>query len=579
MATHRCRVHSNCGPISEYTLVATHRHRLREVKCHCSALPTPGQVHITVGGIRCADHSALRIIVNSTTSHAFDAYASAPVCMAAVLCTGGVSPSIDGTDCSGYQRRQHFPSRTQTKVAIASPMVTILDFVRTHYRSWLLIWLPFLLIWAWGVRYNPLTDGPGYGDALEVVRGMASYADFLRNGTNPLYNPLVFYPTGWHTATLAHTPVMLLLMGLADLWLPAALVYNLTVFASFAVCYAGMRRLVSLYVTQRWIVILVALLYTFWGMRWLRLFGHLHTAWLSALLPWMVWFLLADLPARRRIWGAGLLWGCAIVASLYSIWLGALVAVVYVVTQFSVRALRDSIYMGLIALIMSSPVLVIFWQANQASDLYYHGIEHVVYWSASLNSLFVPFVLHPWWQKVAALFYPGPYDESGILNFGLTLSLVAIVGLFAVRRKEPAHRFAVVAAGLGLIFALGPILRWSGKPVQFPAPDPAGFLSLASRANAQTRGVPGTLAKRLCRRGSIARLSVLCRTAVCRRRPCRRPFWVRCCAWRLSIVGAGAGTNSSCAGLRLGLLCYCSWKRCPGPFRAACLSRPNFIRQ
>ena len=69
---------------------------------------------------------------------------------------------------------------------------------------------------------------------------------------------------------------------------------------------------------------------------------------------------------------------------------------------------------------------------------------------------------------MAAYFYPGPYDESGILNFGLMLSLATIVGLFAVRRREPAHRFVVVATGLGLIFALGPILRWSGKPVQFP---------------------------------------------------------------------------------------------------------------
>ena len=99
-------------------------------------------------------------------------------------------------------------------------MITICDFVRTHYLNWLLIWSPFLLLWVWGVHYDPLTDGPGYGDALEVVQGMESYADFLRNGTNPLYNPLVFYPTGWHTATLAHTPALLLLMGLADLWLP-----------------------------------------------------------------------------------------------------------------------------------------------------------------------------------------------------------------------------------------------------------------------------------------------------------------------------------------------------------------------
>ena len=37
----------------------------------------------------------------------------------------------------------------------------------------------------------------------------------------------------------------------------------------------------------------------------------------------------------------------------------------------------------------------------------------------------------------------------------------------------------------------------------------------------------------------------LCRTAICRRRPCRYPLWVRCCARRLSTVGAGVGANPS----------------------------------
>jgi len=330
----------------------------------------------------------------------------------------------------------------------------------------IMVWAPLLLILFWAARYNYLTEIPGYGDALELLGSVTWYANALRTGQNPLFAPFIFYPSGWHTGTLAHTPALLLPMAAASFVLPILLVYNLTVLLAFPVAYAGMQRLVGRYVAPLWVSILLALIYTFWGMRWLRFYSHVNVTWMTALLPWMAWFLVADLTPRRRVWGAGIVWGLAIMASLYGIWLGALVAGVYVLAKPTRRTLYESVGIALIALLVSAPVLAIFWQARQASTLDYYGIEHIAYWGASLNSLFVPAVLHPWWRHVAALIYSGPYDESGIVNFGILLAVVALGGLAAVRRQEWTHRFAVLAAVLGTLLALGPLLRWNGEPVK-----------------------------------------------------------------------------------------------------------------
>jgi hypothetical protein len=68
-----------------------------------------------------------------------------------------------------------------------------------------------LLAWGWRVR-NPFQELPAHSDALEVIWGIEWYHDalFVRHAS-PLFDPLMFHPNGWHTATLAHTPAIFLL--------------------------------------------------------------------------------------------------------------------------------------------------------------------------------------------------------------------------------------------------------------------------------------------------------------------------------------------------------------------------------
>lgn len=332
-------------------------------------------------------------------------------------------------------------------------------------------WLPFLGAWLWVMRFNPLTQGPAYGDVLEVVWGMDWYADKLRTLAAPWFYPLIFHPIGWYTASLAHTPLFLAALGLLRLVLPAALVFNSVLLLSFVVCYAGMRWMLRLYVGNRWITLLIALIYTFSGMRWVHIFGHLNVAWLTAMIPWQVWALEADMPARRRIWLSGLFWGLAISASLYAIWLGVLLYACYWLAMPSWKALRAVVLIGLIALVLSAPSSLLFWQASRSEDLLIFGLKHISYWGASLNSLFAPAVLNPLLSSVASAIYSGPFDESGVMNFGPLFWVLVIWGLVHVSWRSPRHRFVLLLSLLGCVLALGPILRWNGQPVHAPILD------------------------------------------------------------------------------------------------------------
>ena len=336
------------------------------------------------------------------------------------------------------------------------------------YRLPLITLLPFLGVWIWALRFNPLTHIPAYGDTLEVVWGANWYADSIRQLTNPLFFPKVFYPTGWPTALLAHTPIFLLLMGITRLALPPAAVYNVFVFASFLVAYLGMLRLARLYTDKYGIALLVALLYAFWGMRWVRLAGHLNVLWLSALLPWLGWILMSALNDRRKILFAAICWTFCIISSLYGIWFGAVIMGIYFLSKPRKETFRQVILISALTLLFSLPTLIFFWQARQLTGSPFFDLEHISGWGASLNSLPIPAVHRPWLATFVRKIYPGPLDESSVANLGPLALILALIALVSVRPRGNRHRFAVLLLVGGLLLSLGPVLRWSGQVIQVP---------------------------------------------------------------------------------------------------------------
>jgi hypothetical protein len=328
-----------------------------------------------------------------------------------------------------------------------------------------------VLLWGWRVG-DVFRSVPAYGDVLEVLWGIEWYRDSLFvNHRSPLFTPLVFHPGGWHTATLAHTP-LLFVLGVPLYTLGGvAFAYNALCIVSFFVAFAGCQRFARLYASG-FAATLAALVFTFLGFRWLRVGGHLHTAWTSSLLPWLLWGLdrlrRVDTAGLGKRWllFCGLCWGMMICFSLYGLFLGVICFAIWGGELLRFRRLRQAAGILTVALLVAAPVVLLYWIGVQADGTTSFGIESVWSWGASLNSLFVPSLFQPLApiRRFARWVYEGRINESAAANLGLVTLCLAVSGLITSRVWRGRQGLLGVTA-IGLTLALGLTLRWNGESV------------------------------------------------------------------------------------------------------------------
>jgi len=240
------------------------------------------------------------------------------------------------------------------------------------------------------------------------------------------------------------------------------------------VAFAGAFRFARLYVS--WPVATVAALaFTFWRMGWDRVNGHLHTVWLSGLLAWLAWSLeqakrAPESKQRRWVVYTGVMWGLMINFSLYGVFIGVLAFLLWGRQIFQPRRLGQIIIAGLIALILGLPTIGMYAVGTWEDHTRIHGAEHNMWWGASLNSLFIPSIFHPLEpvRNLARSIYKGPYNESGVMNFGLLTSMLALVGCAVVVNTRPRTAGLVILALTSIILSMGLLLRWNGEVIQHP---------------------------------------------------------------------------------------------------------------
>ena len=338
-------------------------------------------------------------------------------------------------------------------------------------------WLAFHVYLMWAYRISdPFHQVPAYGDLLEVLWGMEWYHyAFSTTHVSPLFTPMIFYPLGWHTATLAHTPMLFLLAQPLFLIGGPAFAYNLLVVLSQYVAFAGCYRFVRLY-TRGLGAVIAALMFTFWHMRWFRAVGHLHIFWAVALLPWMVRYLRVAFlsneqhETRKNLWISGILWGLMINFSLYSLFLGGWA---FLLSQgrrlFKKEGVFQALHVVSTALFIGGPVIILYYLGAKEDGQVSFGITHTLAWGASLNSLVIPSVFHPLpsFQHFARTIYTGPLDESGVANIGSTTWFLAVIGtLLALRQRGISRfRFPFLLVVIGSLLSLGLLLRWNGKVI------------------------------------------------------------------------------------------------------------------
>ncbi|RPI51936.1 MAG: hypothetical protein EHM56_08940, partial [Chloroflexi bacterium] len=346
----------------------------------------------------------------------------------------------------------------------------------------LMPWSLFLLVLAWGWRVKDwFHTVPAYGDILEVLWGLLWYYEslFLRH-TSPAFYPLIFYPEGWQVSTFGGG------LGLYSLLLPlylaggAAFAYNALVVLSFFLAFAGTYKLARQFVAP-FPATVAALLYTFWGLRWIRAVGHINILVSSALLPWLAWGMERAFTSGRRTlaWlvAVGALLGLAVSNNFYFVWIGSILVAGWAASRWLGRrigwrtAVSGVAVPVLIALLLNAPVLFWLWQGTRASDATAFDIYHLSGWGASLNSLPLPNLFHPWFHALASQVFRGPATEAALVNLGLVGSLTAIVGA-VLAWKSKRWQPVLLLAGVGLVLALGPTLTWNGQPVQVGALQP-----------------------------------------------------------------------------------------------------------
>ncbi len=353
-------------------------------------------------------------------------------------------------------------------------------------QGYLLPWVAFGILWNWSWRIsNPFLNIPAYGDALEVLWGIQWYGNHIFDGSLWI-NPQIFYPAGWHISSFAHAPFSLIPLLPFYYAGGAAFAYNMSLLLASIAGFGGSYRLTHRWTRSQFYATLAALLFTFWTCRWIRTHGHQNVLWGSSLLLWIALAMdraLTGAPRllRRRLIQAGALWGLAIAIQLYYLWIGGFVILSYCLGYFpKFRSQGKVAFLNLgliptVALLLSSPAIWIFAKGQRSSGAELFNLVGTDYWSASLNSLPIPSIYHPWLATFAQKIYQGPLDESSIANLGLIASLLVLIVVFQLWRT-PKWRPALFLTGTGILLTLGYTLHWDGYKLQLEAARPLNTL-------------------------------------------------------------------------------------------------------
>jgi hypothetical protein len=347
---------------------------------------------------------------------------------------------------------------------------------------------PARLIIPWGLFFVFLLSGwrmddlfhtvPAYGDILEFLWGTLWYDKAFTQHISPFFYPLVFYPAGWQVSASANAPAVFMILLPFYYFGGAAFAYNVVALLALFVAFAGMYRFARC-LTTAFPATIAALLFTFWGMRWVRIEGHLNILIASALLPWILWAVERGLhSARRKTWFVvvGLLWALSIAVQFYFVFIAGVLLAGWVIARWLSRQINWRLAVSaiaipvLIAIVLNIPNVIWFWQGRAAAGATFSTIYEPDAWGASLNSLPIPDVVHPypWLRSIANSVYHGTMNESSRANFGLVSSLVVLVSLrWFWSRKD--WRPLVIVTFVGIILALGITLKWNGESVQWEA--------------------------------------------------------------------------------------------------------------
>ncbi len=330
---------------------------------------------------------------------------------------------------------------------------------------------------GWGVS-DPRARIPNYSDVLEALWGInLYYTRIIGLGQWPVLDPNIWHPGGLWLGSLGVAPsIFLVALPIRALTGNAALTYNALTLAALIAGWAAAYRL-SRELVAPWPAYVAALLYTIVPFHWERVNGHINLNLALAFLPWLMlaalrWARADDRRSavRAAVW-MGLAWGAVITFSLYAIWWGSLIIACAGIATFRRPWWWTLALASVIALAVAAPTLAWFIAGSRAMDQIGDRMPALVDWGASLNSLFIPSIIHPveLVRQFSQSLFHGNGNEAGASNWGIILPLCSAAGWVILRRGAPSARLTARILGLaalaGAILALGAAVKWQGDPI------------------------------------------------------------------------------------------------------------------
>lgn len=336
----------------------------------------------------------------------------------------------------------------------------------------------FAALWRVSDLGHNLPTSPDSSDPLEFLWLIDRWFDALRGGSLPFWIPGIWHPVGVLIGSLGNTPASYAIGVAIRAVSNATFAYNVSMIVGLALAYAAAYRLIRAFAGV-FAASLGAAAYAFSPFMVERILnGHLNIVWGAALLVLMASEMLNLASAaddRARTTAAvkgGILWGILILFQLYGVWWGGLMWFCAHIAAVSRARRWQGLLSPALGIALGAPALALYAASSARAQLVTDGIEGLVGWGASLNSLLAPSMFHPVAaiHDLARTLYTGILNESGTGNLGWVLPLLGIAGAIAARDRE-GRRVVAWLAPLGLLgfgLSLGMAVKWNGHPIQAP---------------------------------------------------------------------------------------------------------------
>lgn len=300
----------------------------------------------------------------------------------------------------------------------------------------------------------------------------------LERGQSPLFNPDVFYPSGYDVSlsetTLAN---MALALPFAAIW-GEVVAYNTVVLLSFVLSGWAMYCLARVLTGSVVGGAVAGGIFAFSPYRMAHLgAGHLPllgTQW----IPLAFLFAERAFRTRRARDGAlaGLFFGLTALSSWYyaymvGLFLGLFGVIRWAQTrrEWEPRRLAGVVVaLVCVAGVVMLPAAIPLVRNAGAGATEYHDLAYIDQWSAGVADFAWPSVLHPLWGETLAARYI-PNIHEGMLYLGW--AALALAGVWLWKRRDRQLRPYAWLGLVGLALALGTTLHVAGGPVRIPAPE------------------------------------------------------------------------------------------------------------